>query len=370
MSYGDYPPLDQLKRVLVVKLRHHGDVLLSSPLFSSLQQALPNAKIDAYLYRDTHPMLDGHPAIDHFFLYDRKWKSLSLPKRMAKEFALLRQIRKKSYDLVLNLTEGDRGAVAGRVAKAPYCVGFDPGKKGFFGKRSVYSHLVKEPSGPRHAVEKNLDVLRRIGIFPSLKDRDLDFFVSPDDELAVQKLLGQHHIADDFILVHPSSRWLFKCPPVDFFAQVLEKLDTDLPIVFTSGPDQKEIAMVDEIISRVPNARMHSLAGKTSLKELGALTRKCKLLLCVDSVSLHLGSVWKTPTVVLFGPTCDKSWGPWRNPYAKVISQPFSCRPCNLDGCGGGKMSDCLYTLSPSRVVSTIEQLVSLKTEVVDGSSP
>ena len=61
MSYGDYPNLDAVERVLVVKLRHHGDVLLASPVFRVLRRALPEARIDAYIYREMLPMLEGHP---------------------------------------------------------------------------------------------------------------------------------------------------------------------------------------------------------------------------------------------------------------------------------------------------------------------
>ena len=74
MSYGNYPKLDAVKRVLVIKMRHHGDVLLTSALFTQLKKHLPDAKIDAFIYADTLPMLEGHPAIGDFLLYDKEWK--------------------------------------------------------------------------------------------------------------------------------------------------------------------------------------------------------------------------------------------------------------------------------------------------------
>ena len=48
-----------VRRVLVTKLRHHGDVLLASPVFTVLKRALPSAEIDALVYRETAPMLEG-----------------------------------------------------------------------------------------------------------------------------------------------------------------------------------------------------------------------------------------------------------------------------------------------------------------------
>src|ERR1043165_4670343 len=110
MTYGKYLDLTQVRRALVIKMRHHGDVLLSSPLFTDLKKAIPDAQVDAFLYKDTLPMLEGHPAISEFLLYDRHWKQLSPLKKLTKELNLLNAIRSRNYDLVINLTEGDRGA--------------------------------------------------------------------------------------------------------------------------------------------------------------------------------------------------------------------------------------------------------------------
>ena len=180
MSYGNYPDLSSVKKILIVKLRHHGDVLLSSPVFSLLKKRFPHAEIDAFVYSETVPMLEGHPAVAGFFAYDRSWKKRGFFGRMAKEFGLLRAIRRKKYDLVLNLTEGDRGALAALASGAPIRVGYDPEGKGFWGKKKVFTHIVKNCKTPRHAVEKNLDALRRIGIFPSARERELTYDI-PDE---------------------------------------------------------------------------------------------------------------------------------------------------------------------------------------------
>ena len=177
MTYGNYPDLTSVRRILVIKMRHHGDVLLASPLFSNLKKALPSAAIDAFIYKDTLPMLEGHPAIADYLLYDRGWKKLPLLKKIGKEISLLKQIRSKGYDLVINLTEGDRGAIAAKISRAKCSVGFDPKGSGFFGKRKAFTHIVKSCPHPRHTVERQLDVLRRIGIFPAPEERDLHLHI-------------------------------------------------------------------------------------------------------------------------------------------------------------------------------------------------
>lgn len=348
MSYGNYPDLSSVKKILVIKLRHHGDVLLTSPVFSILRDRFPKAEIDALVYAETLPMLEGHPAIDGFFSYDRAWKKRGIFGRLGKEWGLLRAIRSKKYDLVLNLTEGDRGALIALASGAKVRVGYDPEGKGFRGKKKVFTHIVKNCKTPRHAVERNLDALRRIGIFPSAAERDLTFTTPP-----------VRPISEDYILIHPVSRWRFKCPPMSFIAELIDALhNLGHRVVLSASPDPQEMAMVQEILAQVSAPELViNMAGRTSLKELGALIEHSKCLICVDTVALHMASALKAPTVVLFGPTSWQNWGPWQNPHARIITSGLSCQPCGMDGCGGSKKSDCLHSLSIESVMQPILDL-------------
>jgi heptosyltransferase-3 len=119
-------------------------------------------------------------------------------------------------------------------------------------------------------------------------------------------------------------------------------------LVFTAGPDAVEQEMVQEICRDLGGI---NLAGQISLQELAALIQLSRLLICVDSLPLHMASALKKPVLAIFGPTSEITWGPWKNPYAKIVSNNLSCRPCYQDGCGGSKRSDCLATLSVDEVL-------------------
>lgn len=326
------------KKILVIKLRHLGDVLLSSPVFSNLKRAYPDAEIDAYIWKEALPMLDGHPAISGFHLHDRSWKEQPFLKRLPKELGLLRQIRAKKYDLVINLTEGDRGVIASRVSGAPMRVGVDPGGR----KRKVFTHLVKPCPNPRHTVERDLDAIRKIGIFPRIDERALFFHVPEKAKRRMEELVGE----EPFVLIHPVSRWRFKCLPAPLMAAVIDQLGER--VILTGAPSEREF--VTEIAT-LANGDVLNLAGETSLKEMGALMQMAKGMITVDSVPLHMASALKTPVVAIFGPTSEENWGPWQHPRGRVVAQKMPCRPCRLDGCGGSKMSDCLWTLSPNQII-------------------
>lgn len=353
MTYGDYPDLTGVKKILIIKLRQLGDVLLTGPVFSALQNRLPEAKIDAYIYSESIPLLKNNPSIHSLHSYDRGWKKKGLLARLFHEFRLLFRIRRERYDLIINLTEGDRGAIAAKMSGARIRVGCDPKGSGLFGKKKLYTHLVKNCPTLRHTVEKNLDALRRIGIFPTPEERDLTLHIPPE---ALEAMRGK--AGENFILIHPTSRWKFKCYPVEKMRQIAQELTAQgHRLVFTAGPDAEERAMV-HAISHGLNAL--DLSGQISLLELAALVQLSDLLLCVDSLPLHLASALKKPVVALFGPTSDITWGPWRNPHARIITQNLSCRPCYQDGCGGSKVSDCLVTISPARVLEEMAMSLSL----------
>jgi heptosyltransferase-3 len=74
---------------------------------------------------------------------------------------------------------------------------------------------------------------------------------------------------------------------------------------------------------------------------------------------MHIAAAVGTPTLALFGPSSELAWGPWRVPSRVVASTEFPCRPCGLDGCGGGKVSECLTTLPVERVHGALADLVA-----------
>src|SRR6266496_2693425 len=86
-----------VRRILVTKLRHHGDVLLASPVFAVLRRLLPSAEIDALVYRETACMLEGHPAITVLHTIDREWKRGGVWTQGRAEGGLLRELSARRF---------------------------------------------------------------------------------------------------------------------------------------------------------------------------------------------------------------------------------------------------------------------------------
>ena len=209
-------------------------------------------------------------------------------------------------------------------------------------------------------MERQLDVLRRIGIFPKENEREL-FLHIPDEAMrsVAHRLLMEEMRPGQFILIHPVSRWRFKCLSTEQMARLIERLcATGERVVISAGPDEQEKKMVEEILAKIPDLPVLNLAGKLELKGLAAWIQMSRALICVDSVPLHIASATKTPVVALFGPTSVQNWGPWKHPRAHVVSQRLPCQPCYQDGCGGSKMSDCLFTLSIEGIMAGLDHVL------------
>jgi heptosyltransferase-3 len=117
------------------------------------------------------------------------------------------------------------------------------------------------------------------------------------------------------------------------------------------------MSLIDEILSKTKSKPVN-LAGKLSIKELGALTARARLFIGVDSMPMHLAAAMGTPAVALFGPSGEDEWRPWRVKH-RVVASGHPCRPCGNDGCGGSKVSECLTTLAVDDVHAVVQELLA-----------
>jgi heptosyltransferase III len=354
----DAVSLKEIARALVVILRHHGDVLLASPVLAALKAQAPQIEVDALVYDDTAPMLEGHPALAQLHVVGRDWRTRSALSRFALERRLYGALRARRFDLLVHLTDQPRGAwlaraLGPRASVAPVAPG-----RGDFWTRS-FTHLYPlARNGRRHKVEANLDALRRIGVQPGMDERRLCFVPGAEAEARVAALLAAEGVERrSYIHIHPASRWSFKCWTPGGNAELIDRLSAKHRVVLTSAPDPDELAMVGEIVAKA-RTRPLVLAGKLQIKELGALTAGARLFVGVDSMPMHLAAAMGTPVVALFGPSGDSEWRPWRVKH-RVVTSGHACRPCGNDGCGGGKLSECLTTLDIDPVHAAVEQLLA-----------
>ncbi len=373
----------KLKRVLVIMLRHHGDVLLTSPVFEVLAQVAPGVEVDVLLYADTRPLVEFNPRLKLLHTIDRAWKKAGMFGQLSGEWQLLRGLQRRSYDLVVHLSNHRRGAYLCRLLRPRWSVAPKLRDAPALWNGS-FTHLYPgsasagsgNPLLRRHKVDQNLDALRRLGI-AILRAPALRLEPGPEGDRAAAAFRSAHAIDGPYVLVQPTSRWMFKCWPIEQNVQLLRALlKRGQTVILSCAPDEREQAMLASIVDQLAENSGQLPAGlklanqDATLARLAALIRDARLFVGIDSAPMHMAAAMGTPSVALFGPSGESNWGPWRGDrrlvFEVVTSEQFACRPCGQDGCGGGKVSDCLVQLPMQKVLGAIDRVLAQSDTFVD----
>jgi heptosyltransferase-3 len=319
--------------------------LVSTPVIGALKAAWPESRVTCLVPKGTEDMVSGHPGLDGLMVVDRR--GATWPRTLS----FLRDLRRRRFDLVLELSGGDRGAFYSFVSGAKERLGFAHPGQPFWQRRGCFTRLLPRPPIRMHMVDQNLAAVRALGIEPVKPC--LQFFWDDQVERRVQDLVASLGLTGrPFAVMHPGAGWRFKCWTAAGYARVIEALERDwgLPVVLTGTKAAHEQELLAEIHQEC-RVQPPDLAGRLSLKELGALIAKARLFFGMDSAPMHLAAAVNTPAVALFGPSGVFNWGPWGEGHL-VIKQDWDCLPCGRDGCEGGKISRCLIELTPEDVLA------------------
>jgi heptosyltransferase-3 len=358
-------------KILVMKFRNIGDVLLTTPLLKNLKYHYPDAVIDFALNKGTEEMLSLHPVVRKIHIYDRKIKKLSLLKRLKAEYAFAKEIKKEQYDIVINTTEGERGLQLAIFSGAKKIISI-PAQKNRMLNKFITDELLLVSM--RHNIDDNMDVLRIFNKEPV--EKKVEIFWSNETDVSVQKRMFDNGLKEGaFIHVHPVSRWLFKCIDDKMVAKIIDHCQEELklPVVITAAPIDEEREKVKNIISYCQTEPLN-LTGKLSLKETAALNKKSKLYIGVDTAIMHISAANHIPTLAFFGPSASYKWGPWDNKLMKneylnvngdqsmgmhrVLQKNWECVPCISAGCDNSGISDCLIQLNFDEIKSTVKKML------------
>lgn len=341
--------MNQPERILVIKLRQLGDVLLTTPVFRALKEKFPRSSVTACVPAGSETILVGNSAVDEILGLPAIQENDNLLSRWRKELRFGLGVRRKRFDLVIDLTTSDRSAIITALSGGKTRLGYTS-YKGFVGRNRCYTELVKATK-EQHIVRKHLQILETLGIRG--KEYPLEFPISDQDRSSVEALVPR---GKEFMQVHPVSRIAEKNWPARFMAETVTQIAGGglLPVI-TGSSDPKEQGWLQEFKSalRIPHI---DVSGKLNLKQLGALSERAKFYLGVDTAPMHIAAAVGTPVVALFGPSNEKLWAPWCD-KSLVLSRELDCRlPCKNKEC---QTIHCLREFTPAIVLPRIEEFLA-----------
>ena len=326
-------------KILIIKLRAVGDVLLSTIVTKNLRLAFPDAQIDYLTEPPSVDVLKDNPYLNGIHVHDR------LKMTGAK---LVRLVRHQRYDMVIDLFGNPRTAIITRLSGARYRVGYR-----FRGRTYAYNIMTVPRGASVHNTQFNLDALESIGV--AIQDRNIYFQFTADDDAYVGAFLSRAGVSQRLLMgINTGGGWYTKRWGLDRYAELADRLIDAYAatIVLTWGPGQ--LPEVQQIQSLMKNKAF--IPPATSLKQLGALLKRCHGVVSNDSGPMHIAAAVGTPVLGIYGPTSPVLQGPFGEHHVTVSKTGLECLGCNYTKCPIGH--PCMLELSVDVVMEGVRQLL------------
>ncbi len=342
------------KKILVIRLDHIGDVLITTPIYKALRQRYPEAQIDTMIGSWGKGVLEHNRDVNRRIIYDAPWWREVRSDQTEGGFRgfrgfrelwnMIARLRREKYDLVIDPRADFRQIFFfGYLAGASHILSFDRSGGSYFLSQALPFH-------PRvHEMEKNADLLSALGI--TSVDRICRTVISAKEEQFVETFIRENHLTGkDILVVSPGARKALKLWPLERFSELTLWLLDSYPrgvVIFVGGAGEARISQVlDQTWNG--NARVFNLIGKTNLLQTFALLKRSRLVITHDGPVSHMASELNVPTAVLFGPTDVERFKPLREGI-KIVFKPYACSPCLLKICcltHSASKAECMEAIS------------------------
>ncbi len=329
-----------MKNILIIKPGAIGDLLHLTPVIRALWNKFPGVRISVLVgNKVTASLFRYNPKVHDIIVFDKKGEHRSL----LGLFNLWRRIREGRYDLVVNFQRSNLKTWFLATAAFP-C-------------RLLVYHKAKDRI--IHAVVNHLETVAPLGIVPT--DLDLELFTSADDDSFAQWLLnGPEYAGRKVICLNPGASNRIKCWSADRFAALADRIIDELGarVIIVGGSDERDLA--DSICGGMNNAPL-DMVGKMTLTQLGAVLKKCEVLVSGDTGPMHLATAVKTPVVALFGAIDPNRTGPVGKGHRVIRHVEVKCVPCNAKTCINAVHLECMERITVDEVFSTVAEMLREK---------
>lgn len=306
-----------MQRVVVVLPNWYGETLFATPFLRALRRGRPEVSITTLGWPQCREVLQHNPHVSEHLDYDERASHGSL---MAMERMLL-AVRGGRFDMAFVLRPSFSRTLVLTLAGVPVRVGFNDPKSAW-----LLTQRVAQPAGAAHKAATYLPLLQAVGMSASLDA--CDYTVGDEERRAAGERLRLCGLVNGrpLVILHPGANWAHKRWPAERFAALGDRLSQSLQaqIVVTGGPDDIPLA------ASVAGAMRQSsvvLAGRTTLRELGACLEHASLIVSNDTGVLHMAAALQRPLVALYGPTSPSFTGPLGDPRRTVVLHHPGCCP-------------------------------------------
>jgi ADP-heptose:LPS heptosyltransferase len=362
-----------VNKILIIALTRMGDLLQSSPTIIGLKNQYPNAEITIVVDKQFSSICKGIPGIDDVYVMDMGFLARGINEGgeglvMAYEYVckLVDDLRAYSFDMCLNMSNSAYTALLIKLLNIKTNTGWLSDDEGFRVMADPWAMLFSAfvYHSNRDYNELNLVDIFRCAAKVTKHPHKLCYEPSKESYNKIDDFLSKTFKSESGPLIaiqvgasQEKRQWAAKK-----FALLTRYLIEDLNarILYTGAPSETNI--IEAVQAEYSHPQAVSIAGRTSIDELGAVLDRTDLLITGDTGPMHLSVAVGTPVVAVFlaSALCYET-GPYS--AGNIVVQPqISCNPCNPNySC---LRPDCHDLVSPELV--TYLAKLRLKTPLSD----
>ena len=345
---------EKIDRILIIRSGGIGDVLMTTPLIKAIKNKFSSAKIDYLTGNWSKGVLEGNNDINEVISFDDE---IIFKKKLFKMFGLIKQLKKKKYDLCFVLDKSWHWGVFAYLSNVEFRIGFDRNGEGFANNLNI------PYDGSKYELDYYMDTVRLLGIKKTDKNMLLDL-TEKDKKFGDDFLLNNNLKNKKLIGIaaggaeNPGQKMHVKRWHKEKYIELVKfilKEKKNAAILLFGG--KNDVELNESIVKETDKIKTYNLAGKTTIKQAAVLMKKCKVFVTHDSGTMHIAAAMKTPLIVLFGATNPKRFAPRGS---MVIKREIDCSPCY--DVYGGYSKDCknveCMNISAQKVYEALKKVV------------
>jgi lipopolysaccharide heptosyltransferase II len=334
--------LKKYRNILLIKPGAIGDLIHMTPVIRALHDAYPEASISIMVSsRLSASLFTFHPLIKKTIVYDRKGSHRSFVSFVK----LWNELRRDGYDLVVNFQRSNLKGWLLSFASFP--------------ARFLTYHKAK--NRVVHVVLDHLETLAPLGIDPLAADTRLELHTGPDDERYADEIFADPPLAGRRVVAfNPGTNSPVRCWPPERFSELGNLLTAEpgVEVVILGGPNELELA------ARVAGGMVRPplvLAGCTLL-QLGAVLKRCALLVTGDTGPMHLAAAVGARIVALYGSMDPGRSRPEGVELRIIQHREVPCVPCRSHNhCSSEHYLECMEKITADEVFSAVTAMITPK---------
>jgi heptosyltransferase I len=342
-------PLGEIEadRIALIKPSALGDVVHALPFLNALRHRFPNAGISWIVNRSYQSLIDGHKALDETIPFDRGAMKGGWRKAARTSLTLARILRRKRFDLVIDLQGLARSGLMTLATGAKRRVGLSTAREG---AHLAYTDVIAIPEpNKRHAIDHYWCVAEALGVVDFPKRFDVP--VREESRTWAREQLRD--LPRPWLTFGVGARWLTKRWPPQHFAELARRAQERFggTAIFIGAPDEAFLAK--QVIEQL-RGPSRNFAGTTTLQQLAGLLEAADAMISNDSGPLHLAVALGRPCVAPYTCTQVRRHGPYGQ--AGGVETTVWCKGSYIRTCD---RLECMTELTPDRLWPVLSSILT-----------